>query len=309
MTLLITTLDQMMFLALLMGLGFVLSKGKFLPRGSAGILSKLENNLFIPALMAGTFVKYCTVETLKESWPIALSGLLLALIPIPLCFLIARFCSKDVFERKTFIYGLVFSNFGFMGNAVVGALFPEYFAQYLIFILPIYIVAYIWAVPVLLIPTGDGKGIKTMLRSVSNPMILCSIAGIIIGLVGIPLPNFVYTALDSAGGCMTPVAMLLTGITIAEMPLGKILRMKSIYVASILRLLVFPLTFGSLLSLLPPDNVIYVCAVCVLSMPLGLSPVVIPAGYGRDTSLAAGMALVSHTLSVITIPLVFSILI
>lgn len=309
MTLFLTTLDQMMFLALLMGLGFTLSKGKFLPRGSAGILSKLENNLFIPALMAGTFVKYCTVETLKSSWQIALGGLLLALIPLPLCFLIAHFCSKDSFIRKTYIYGLAFSNFGFMGNAVVAALFPEYFVQYLIFILPLYIVAYLWAVPALLIPTGDSKGIRAMLRSVCNPMILCSLAGILIGLLGIPLPSFVLTALNSAGGCMTPIAMLLTGITIAEMPLGKILRMKSIYVLSIVRLLVFPLIFGSLLKLLPVSEPLYVCAVCVLAMPLGLSPVVIPAGYGRDTSVAAGMALVSHALSVVTIPLIFFLLI
>ena len=40
-------------------------------------------------------------------------------------------------------------------------------------------------------------------------------------------------------------------------------------------------------------------------MPLGLNTLVIPAAYGKDTSAAAGMALVSHLLSCITIPLVF----
>ena len=44
---------------------------------------------------------------------------------------------------------------------------------------------------------------------------------------------------------------------------------------------------------------------CAVAMPLGLSPVVIPAAYGQDTSAAAGMALISHLLSVATIPLVF----
>jgi predicted permease len=40
-------------------------------------------------------------------------------------------------------------------------------------------------------------------------------------------------------------------------------------------------------------------------MPLGLNTLVIPAAYGKDTSAAAGMALVSHFLSCISIPLVF----
>ena len=47
------------------------------------------------------------------------------------------------------------------------------------------------------------------------------------------------------------------------------------------------------------------CTVCALAMPLGLNTIVVPAAYGRDTSVAAGMALVSHLLSCITIPVVF----
>ena len=40
-------------------------------------------------------------------------------------------------------------------------------------------------------------------------------------------------------------------------------------------------------------------------MPLGLNTIVVPAAYGKDTSVAAGMALVSHLLSCITIPVIF----
>ena len=34
----------------------------------------------------------------------------------------------------------------------------------------------------------------------------------------------------------------------------------------------------------------------------------VPAAYGKDTSTAAGMALVSHLLSILTIPLIFILL-
>lgn len=39
--------------------------------------------------------------------------------------------------------------------------------------------------------------------------------------------------------------------------------------------------------------------------PLGLNTVVFPAAYGADTSIGAGMALISHVLSVITFPLMY----
>ena len=51
----------------------------------------------------------------------------------------------------------------------------------------------------------------------------------------------------------------------------------------------------------------FICLVCCAAMPLGLNSVVIPAGYGKDTSVAAGMVLISHALSVITIPLILTL--
>ena len=51
-----------------------------------------------------------------------------------------------------------------------------------------------------------------------------------------------------------------------------------------------------------------ICALCSLVMPLGLNTIVIPSAYGKDTKIASGMALVSHVLSCITIPLIFLLL-
>ena len=107
------------------------------------------------------------------------------------------------------------------------------------------------------------------------------------------------------GNCMSPLAMMLTGITIANMDVKKVLSVKSIYVVSGVRLIVFPLIFIGLFRLMPlPQNVV-VCTICSLAMPLGLSTLVVPGGYGKDTSVAAGMAIVSHLLSAVTIPVIF----
>jgi len=106
------------------------------------------------------------------------------------------------------------------------------------------------------------------------------------------------------------VAMLLTGFTIATIDLRKTLSKISVYFVSVLRLLVYPLIGLAIFAIIPadiPDSYV-VCAICSLAMPLGLNTIVIPAAYGRDTSVASGMTLISHLLSVVTVPLILILL-
>ena len=196
-----------------------------------------------------------------------------------------------------------------MGNAVVSVVFPDMFVDYLIFTMPLWTMIYMWGVPCLLIPSEEGNSsIKNRLKSFANPMFAALIVGMIIGLAGLKLPAFLTTVIDVTGDCMSPIAMLLTGITVANMDFKKVLSIKSIYVVSFVRLIVFPLIFIGVFSILPMSQTIMVCTICSLAMPLGLSTIVVPGGYGKDTSVAAGMTIVSHLLSCITIPIIFYVM-
>ena len=68
-----------------------------------------------------------------------------------------------------------------------------------------------------------------------------------------------------------------------------------------------PLIAVALLMVIKLPYELALCTVCALAMPLGLNTVVVPSAYGKDTSVAAGMALISHLLSLATIPVVFMI--
>ena len=309
MSVLSATVGQMMVLFSLILMGYVVAKMKVVPENSATVLSKLENNLVVPALVLGTFVENFTVEKLSTAWKLFLVSFVICIVMMFLAIVVAKCCSKDQYIRNIYTYGLAFSNFGFMGNAVVSAVFPDIFLEYLIFTMPLWTMIYMWGVPCLLIPSEEGKQtIKSRLKSFANPMFAAMIIGVVIGLSGIQLPNFLATAVNVTGSCMSPIAMMLTGITIANMDVKKVLSIKSIYVVSIIRLLVFPLIFIGVFKLVPMSQNIVVCTICSLAMPLGLSTLVIPGGYGKDTSVAAGMAVVSHLLSAITIPVIFYIM-
>ena len=300
------TIGQMLVLFSLIAMGYIVAKLKVVPENSDTVLSKLENNLFVPALVLGTFASNFTLEKLTSAWKLFGISFGICFVMMGLAILVAKCCSKDSYIRNIYTYGLAFSNFGFMGNAVVSAVFPDMFVDYLIFTMPLWTMIYLWGVPCLLIPSGEGKQtLKSRLKSFANPMFVAMLLGIAIGLIGIPMPSFLMQTVDVTGACMSPVAMLLTGITVARMDLKKILSLKSIYAVSLVRLLVFPLLFVGLFTFLPAAKNIVVCTVCSLAMPLGLSTIVVPRGYGKDTSVAAGMTLVSHLLSAATIPVIF----
>lgn len=296
------TAQQMAVLFLLILAGFMLAKFKVLPENTDAVLSRLENYLFVPALVLGTFIKNFTAKKIRPAIGLFAASFVIGLLMTGLSFLVARLCTKDSYIRKIYTYGLAFSNFGFMGNAVVSAVFPEYFVDYIIFTMPLWMMIYMWAAPCLLMG-HDGKSGR--LKSLLNPMFICLIVGMLIGLTGINMPKFAMTVIDTAGGCMSPVAMLLTGVTVAHMDLKKVLSTKSIYAVSLVRLIVFPMIFVGLFSLIRFPKNLVICTVCSQAMPLGLNTIVIPRSYGQDVSVAAGMAIVSHALSVVTIPAVF----
>lgn len=299
------------FLFLFIAVGFILVKVKFLPSTASGILAKLENSIFIPALVLSTFTKNFTVENISKDWVVLVASIGLLVLVIPISILVSRLCTKDEFLRKTYTYGLSFANFGFMGNAVVQAIFPEIFFEYLVFTLPLWCAIYGWGAPALLMDGGGEKGFKATVKRFCNPMLISAVIGIILGLTACPVPKFILNAFDSAGACMSPVAMILTGIAIAGMDFKKVLSSPVVYIITAIKLLAFPLVFVGVIALFPVLNfstTAIICITCVLAMPLGMNIIVIPSAYGKDVSIGAGLIMVSHLLSAVTIPLVFFLL-
>ena len=304
MTTFFTSLGQISYLFLLIGAGFLVMKLCKLPPNATNVLSKLVTTLFMPALILTNFMDNFTAARLSSAWQYALAGVIVVSLSIVLAKLIARISGKDDYHRKIHTYCLAFSNFGFMGTAVVSALMPDLFMSYLILCTPMWIVNYSWAVPALLIPSEKKRGFS--FKSLVNPLFIAMVIGIFIGLTRLPIPQFVDVSIEALSKCMSPSTMLLTGMCVAKIDIKRVLKIKSIYVLSLIRLVLIPSIFLFILSTFKIDYGVSLCVLAVLSMPLGLNSVVIPEAHGQDTSEASGMAIVSHLASALTIPLMFT---
>ena len=304
MTTFFTSLGQISYLFLLIGAGFLVMKLCKLPPNATNVLSKLVTTLFMPALILTNFMDNFTAARLSSAWQYALAGVIVVSLSIVLAKLIAHISGKDDYHRKIHTYCLAFSNFGFMGTAVVSALMPDLFMSYLILCTPMWIVNYSWAVPALLIPSEKKRGFS--FKSLLNPLFIAMLIGIFIGLTRLPIPQFLDVSIEALSKCMSPSTMLLTGMCVAKIDIKRVLKIKSIYVLSLIRLVLIPSIFLFILSTFKIDYGVSLCVLAVLSMPLGLNSVVIPEAHGQDTSEASGMAIVSHLASALTIPLMFT---
>ena len=59
------------------------------------------------------------------------------------------------------------------------------------------------------------------------------------------------------------------------------------------------------LKLFGTSEEIMTLALVAFATPLGLNTIVFPAAYGGETETGASMVMISHTLSVVTIPLMY----
>ena len=302
---------QMLILFAFIAIGFLLTKFNVLPENSNATLSKLENFVFVPALVMSTFIKNCTTDNIGSLWKIIVFSIILLVVLLPISLIVAKVLCKEDFLRKIAIYGLEFSNFGFMGNAVVKGVFPELFFNYTVFTLPFWFLIYAWGVPVLLISSAGGGSKGTVLKNFINPMLIAMLIGMIIGLTGLGaiLPKQAVGAVDMLAECMSPVAMILTGATVAKSDIVKMLKCGWLYTISAVRLIIYPVLYILAVAFIPKGGFLtetmLICGMCMVSMPMGLNSIVIPAAYGKDTSQAAALSIVTHLLSIITIPLIF----
>ena len=309
------TLSPMLVMFLCIVTGFVLNKKKLCPANTATVLSKLENNVLIPALVINTFMKYCTVASLREQYKLVLYCVIAVLIAIALAYPLSRLFEKDGYKKNIYRYAMAFGNFGFMGNAIVPAILgSEALYNYMLFTLPLNIAVYTWGASIL-IPkeykdsSANGKKPNPLLRLL-NPAMVSIALGAALGLTGAEaiIPSFITTTLGNLAACMGPLAMVLTGFVIGDYDVLALIKNKKVYAASFLRLFILPAFFLALLMLLGADDQTVTYALFAYATPLGLNTVVFPAAYGGDTSTGASMAMISHTVCVVTIPLMYALL-
>lgn len=309
----LATLSPMLVLFTCILIGIIFTKKHLVPNDSDKVVSTFENDIFIPALTLVSFMNNCTVESIKENLPSIIYSILGMAVAFAMSVPISHLFEKnDYYKRNIYLYALTFANSGFMGNAIVVSVLgggdSSVLYRYLLYTLPLNVVTYTWGIAIL---TPKDKNNGNPFKRLLNPTFVSLMIGATLGLTGAAkyVPDFIVTTLNYFNDCMAPLAMILTGLVIGSYSIRELLSDKKIYIATFLRLFIFPTVIVSVLSLCGASNTILVMALIATATPLGLNTVVFPAAYGGDTHTGAAMAVISHTLCVITIPIMYTLLV
>ncbi len=309
------TLTQMLLLFCFILIGFFAKRLRLLPDNAGAVLSRLENYVFVPALVLDSFMNNCSIENLLGNIGLIVYSALLTALAVAVALPLSKFFARErdnygyEYRRNIYKYALTFANFSFMGNAIVlGVLGDNGLFKYLLFTLPLNIVVYTWGM-IILIPQGHKN--CSVWKNLLNPIFISLLLGIILGAsgVGLWLPEFLHGAIGGAKACMAPIAMLLTGFIVGAHGIKSLVGKKRIYLASLLRLIVIPSVLIGILMLFGADKEVITYTIFAFASPLGLNTIVFPAAFGGDTKTGAAMGVVSHTLGVITLPLMYYIFI
>lgn len=295
-------LNQVIVLVLFASFGYVLKKsGKATDKTSVD-LSNLLFYVFIPSLNLITFSENFSIKDFKEHYEIIIYSAAILAVLIVTAKLLAGLFTRDSYERGVYSYSLTTANFGYAGYAIMASVYGDkMLMKMMVFTLTLSIYTYTEGYKLL----TDSK--KMTLKKLFNPGLISMLVGVFIGIFNIQLPSFLVDTISKAGACMSPVSMIMTGMVIADYKISDVIFNKKAYIVSALRLIIIPLILCGALKLIGTDESIVLIALMTYAMPCGMNTIVFPRTLNKDCKLGASLAVISIVLSLITIPLVLSL--
>ncbi len=147
---------------------------------------------------------------------------------------------------------------------------------------------------------GSGSLRNTVTRVLTNPFLIASVSGVIVGLSGITIPAPLMAPLDMLARAAIPVALISVGATMNWGALARLDRFSGIVVAT--KLLLTPaITFAACLAL-NADPRMAATLVLFAALPTASAAHVLAAGFGANRELSATLVAQTTLLSAATLP-------
>lgn len=311
---LIVMLKNVLIFLLLAVPGYVLVKGKILGIKESETLSKLLTNLGMPFLVLSSTLKLqFTGEFTKSIIVMAVLGALFLL----LMFFASGWLARGVQDKKkcgVIRFCMMFVNNGFIGIPLVRAVFGEGspLMAYLI-VLNIVMNMFIFTVGIYLI-SGDRSTVN-LKKAFLSPVFIAFLAGIALNLLGAgeKIPEIQNYA-THLSGIVTPLAMLVLGMKMTQVPMKRLFTSGWMYYTSAVRLLLFPAVGVGAMLLLRSIPFLALGSNEIIgffigyALPTATMGAVLCDQYDGDTDTAVILTLGMTILSVITIPVLYWLL-
>ena len=155
--------------------------------------------------------------------------------------------------------------------------------------------------------SGSGK-LTFDFKQLINPGIIFSIIAVIIYLTKYQMPQIIGETSDLIGSITTPLAMMIIGSSLAEIPIKEVLNDIRIYPYTIIKQILMPILFWWVLKFIIQDPVILGVLVILIAMPVGSIAIMFCNQFEGNTTLASKSIFITTLSSVFTIPILVYLL-
>ena len=206
--------------------------------------------------------------------------------------------------NRAMVLASAFGNVGFFGVPVLQFLFPDAhdaIAYSAVFIVSLNLMS--WTVGSYVL-TGDKRHVS-LKRALVNPQTVTLVISLPLFFAGVSesdLPETVNTIIGYLADMTAPLCMIILGMRFALAPLVQLFKDYRVYIASFVKILVFPLMVYLVLMPFEMDEMLRVSLVLLSGMPAATINLNLAELYGADQTTAANSILMSTVLSIITIP-------
>lgn len=197
-------------------------------------------------------------------------------------------------------YCCIYSNCAFIGIPLVSAVYGVEGV--------FYVTAYITVFNLLMWSHGivlmDSSGKTNFVRKVLlSPTILATLLGMVVFFAQVPVPKVILEPVRYIGSLNTPLAMIVSGVTIAQSNFLEGLKDKRIYWIAFIKLLLVPVMVLCLFFFFHIDQKALMSTILVGACPTATASTLLAIQYGRDEKYASRIFGMTTIFSVVTLPL------
>lgn len=301
----ISVIYQLITMVLLMIVGFILNKMKYLSENNTKGLSVVLTKVAVPANMIILMQRPYSHEILMGFLKTGGGTLLMCLIGSVMFYIIGKLLGMDFPELGLFSGGGVYSNVIFMGQPLVMAMFGE---EGLIYCVAVMFACniYLFTACSFLFSYKCGKAkppLKMLKEAFVNLICLSAVIGFVCFVKSISLPTPIRDMLQFSANTTVCLSMIVIGSLLAAAHVSEVLKDKKIYIFSFFTLIVMPVLTKYLMGTFMEGMALSVLII-LMATPAAAALPSFAENYGNDGKRASEYVFVSTVISVITLPLI-----
>lgn len=293
-------LTKMVIFVVLMVIGYIGARTKLLNGEFTKAASKLTMNVFMtatilnsvianpPQLSGGELAKVMLACFVSVGFGYLISALVVRLLPFQR-------------ERKPLMELLIsVTNTMFIGVPVAEPIFGSQAVFYIAMsCIPFNVFLYTYGVWRM---NQSGERVKLNWKNMVSVPLIATMAALLIFVLNIPMPGVVKELCNTLSAATMPMSMLVIGSSLGGVSLLDAFKEKSLYFASLMRLVLVPLLTLPVLKLITTDPVLLGAMVIIAGCPSAVMVTVLAIQYGRDAEYTSKGILLETFLSMATMP-------